>query len=260
MDDGTRLRDTPSGSNAYGHISRVDGDRRLAQHANQESYWSVLLETYPQLRTIRPLRTAEADTDQLHESGTHQALEEKCLFALRKLREGIVASGRHDKFAIDVFERTALYAILADHPESYVPCLKYLLDSLYTTMEDKHSMENLHLLHLCSLDTLSDFVTARVEAGERRCTADDVFQAIARNNWLRLTYIRKRANRYERALLQRQERRLTNQALLSIASAYHFIDVEWLTSKFEHWKHTADEKSWSVVDDRCIFRRPRSRA
>lgn len=52
------------------------------------------------------------------------------LLRMRKLREGLVASGRKDAFAVSVYQFQVRAAILVQQVDMYVPALQYLLDEL----------------------------------------------------------------------------------------------------------------------------------
>ena len=219
----SRLRDA---SNDYGHVSRVDGDQRLLNHTTQETYWREILDRNP--------------TDSLHQID---------LSSLRKLREGIIASGRNDAFSQTVFTKTARFAILLNHAESYLPCLTYLLS--YSI----HEMEEYYLLHLLSL-SLSEYVHARVGFSRRFYFADQVFRALAQGNYVKWTTLRERADKWQAALLDRSAP--LTRAMETISASYMGLKCDVLDSMFgTAWRDVARTKGYVVDGKECIFKRPR---
>ncbi|WVW80273.1 hypothetical protein I302_102251 [Kwoniella bestiolae CBS 10118] len=54
---------------------------------------------------------------------------------LRKLREGVVASGRIDRFAVEVFESSAQFSILANNRPQLISSLSGLVPGLYSALD-----------------------------------------------------------------------------------------------------------------------------
>ncbi|KAK7753703.1 hypothetical protein SLS62_004326 [Diatrype stigma] len=64
------------------------------------------------------------------------------LSALRKLREGIVASKRADDFAVQAYLFCIRLSVLVKHPESYHPAILHLLRRMTTTSTTTTSRQN----------------------------------------------------------------------------------------------------------------------
>ena len=113
------------------------------------------------------------------------------LSALRKLREAIVATGRGDDFATQVYLFCIRLAILAKHPQSYHPALLHLLRSIHR----RKPLLNVELQEVASYRVL-DAACRRgdlAEAYHLRClyklrctTVDAALYAIAHDDWVAL--------------------------------------------------------------------------
>ncbi|KAL1894951.1 hypothetical protein Sste5346_005638 [Sporothrix stenoceras] len=113
------------------------------------------------------------------------------LAALRKLREAIVATGRVDDFATQVYLFCIRLAILAKHPQSYHPAILHLLRSIHRR-RPLNSVE----LHEVAAYRVLDAACRRgdlAEAYHLRClyklhnkTVDTALHALAHDDWVAL--------------------------------------------------------------------------
>lgn len=248
----TRLRPVDH-SREYGHISRVDGDRKLIERATQDVFFVELCAQH----------SLKALTDDKEDDLPDSPSADSCLSSLRKLREGVVASGRKDVFAIDVFERTVRYAVVANHVESYVPAMRYLITTLYPETRRKiHTgravLESLYLLHLLSTEDYLEFMNERATLDRRHCVADNILRAHVQGNWIALERLKQKITFLESKMLAQNFAKLADQAVSTIEAAYLAVDSSWLQrASGDQWKARMKNNSkWSIEGTRLTFKRP----
>ncbi|WWC68517.1 uncharacterized protein I206_102446 [Kwoniella pini CBS 10737] len=131
-------------------VSRSGGDGAegdaLKSWDTQERYRSFInrkidkhYSTFGTLRHTPPLKDSKNEWESLS----------SIVLLFRKLREGVVASGRIDDFAIEVFESSAQFSILANNKPQLISSLSGLIPGLYQTMADrkgKNKAQNIDMI------------------------------------------------------------------------------------------------------------------
>jgi hypothetical protein len=256
----------------YGYVSRVDGDQRLMVHETQETFFAELcgkyqLLSYADAESQGMLKHCPGDIDDsIGLKYTLSSEESDCLSSLRGLREGIVASGRKDRFTMDVFERIALFTILRDHVESYRPTVKYLLDQLYPALvlQDSPSAQHIrcwYLLHLvCVTGDFQELYRCRLDMQADSGLADQVLGCLLHGNYARWYKLYKTGNTVERRLMGRSYERLCKHALGVLGAAYMSAPTEWVEDVVRNQDLIvahAQEHGWTVEGTQVMMRRPK---
>lgn len=264
----TRLRPV-NDQDEYGYVSRVDGDRKLVDLDTQETFFAQICTRYSLTPFVVDNETSQvAFTCNTHKDSCacNQSTDSSnCLASLRKLREGIVSSGRSDDFAIDVFECTAKYAILADHHESYLPVMQYLLVSLYPSaisqekyFRRKQVIGELFLLHLCSLRQYTEFHMAKLQHKILGTLADDVLRSLVRTNWVAWHRLNRSPglSTLHKKMIDKTYYILADSAVSRIAVAYVSVEVAWIVKVCgERWQERNDTSHWQIEDSRLTLKK-----
>ncbi|CAK7210723.1 hypothetical protein SEUCBS140593_000927 [Sporothrix eucalyptigena] len=113
------------------------------------------------------------------------------LAALRKLREAIVATGRADDFATQVYLFCIRLAILAKHPQSYHPAILHLLRSIHRrrplNSAELHEVAAYRVLDAaCRRSDLAEAYHLRCLYKLRNSTVDAALRALAHDDWVAL--------------------------------------------------------------------------
>ncbi|CAK7267793.1 hypothetical protein SEPCBS119000_002732 [Sporothrix epigloea] len=113
------------------------------------------------------------------------------LAALRKLREAIVATGRIDDFATQVYLFCIRLAILAKHHQSYHPAILHLLRSIHRyrplNSAELHEVVTYRVLDAaCRRGDLAEAYHLRCLYKLRNATVEAVLRALAQDDWIAL--------------------------------------------------------------------------
>lgn len=237
-------------SSKYAAISDLDGGDRLIQS--------------PATQALKVDATAEDTSTEL----------QRILSALRKLRESITATHRHDSFSQRCYIFMIRACILTKSWESYHPALLYLLGNIH-----KHTP--------LGQSELREFVTYRIL--DEACRIGDLAEAhrqslawnryahvqlvdakvvsllksLVYDNWHQFWRIRRAVDGYQRSLMSWAEEPMRLHALKCVGRAYFTVDKMFIeqctgsdwTSLLEMgvaWELQHDGKSVTV-------RKPKSR-
>jgi hypothetical protein len=243
--------------------------RFCAEHSNDlESAWASLpassstdpANNPPALLPVRPAPTgysrdfdhtkttrkgprAHIPQDDLKEANSKAASSAELstlLLSLRKLREAILATASLEnvKFAQRVHVFSVRLSILARHPPSYFPSLRYLLDSLHSTShplsksELTEFMSYLILDYACRQDKIAVAWEVLLQARKRHnfqsALVYRVVLSLTHNNWVLFWETRKNVDGYMRALMNWSADHVRRTALKAIGRSYLRVDAPWL--------------------------------
>jgi hypothetical protein len=173
------------------------------------------------------------------------------LLSLRKLREAILAtaSQKHVRFAQRVHIFSVRISILARHPPSYFPSLKYLLDNLHSTTHPLSKSELTEFISYLILDyacrqnqialAWDVFVQARRKHGFQSVLVHRTVVALTHNNWVLFWETRKNVDGYMRAVMTWAADDVRRTALKAIGRAYLRVEVKWLVES------TTGDDTWT---------------
>lgn len=158
------------------------------------------------------------------------------LMAMRKLREGIVASKRADDFAVRAYSFCIRKAILAKHMESYHPALLHLLQILYpktsSIIAHRERQEFVGYLILdlaCRQEDYAGAFTIRKLYRLVEPLTDAVLQAMIFGHYHLFWETRKAANIYQMKLMEYAEERIRAFTIKCLERAYFTVDAKFLS-------------------------------
>ncbi|KAK4100906.1 hypothetical protein N658DRAFT_385198, partial [Parathielavia hyrcaniae] len=248
----------------YGLPSK--GEKRLLSPRIQETYYSRIVERYlafcteagdsdslqrhfAQLAVTSTTPTAPASplpqptsASQSQPIATLPSTEKlsKILSALRKLREALLASHRHDLFATQAYLFSIRLGILASSYETYYPSLLHLLrrdqrqhGHPNTTTTKKHTSCSLTSVELNEITTylILDTACRRDDLAEayalhtqhqhhRRLRTKAILDALTSDNWVAWRRLKRQVDLYRVRLMELAEDRVRGHTLRAFGRAY----------------------------------------
>ena len=185
------------------------------------------------------------------------------LMAMRKLREGLVASKRTDSFAQRAYIFIIRAAILTSSFESYQPALLHLLYRIHpvqplSTSEVKEFV-GYHILDLvCRPGQYGDAYAVRSKWNFKDKLVEGVFQALIRDDWVLFWKLKSQVDGYQRAIMSWAEGELRTHTLKCLAKTYFNVERKYVEScagrSWEELK-TKDGVGWELEGDRVTIRR-----
>lgn len=266
----SRLRSRPTED--YGYISRAVGNQQLLDTTRQGTYFDALRQQYDLhslLDGLEHLVVGKHDSDRSQSSPEVKQQVSRCMSSLRKLREGIISSGRLDDFAIEVFETTVRYAILHNHSETYFPAMQYLQKTLYSRRSRGKSCRKelgqakigeLLALHMCSINEYHEALEigqAAKQLGDWDVT--ELIRTLMRGNWRKFRELRRHADLLQVHFLDKIAQDFSQSTLARVGAAYLVVDATWLSECCgEQWKEELRERGWKLDHSRVLIKQPRS--
>lgn len=185
------------------------------------------------------------------------------LMALRKLREGIVASKRLDDFAIQAYLFCIRLAVLVKQPEAYHPAILHLLRFIHrrhplTNVELREVVGYLVLDMACRQGDLSDAYILKRRYELRDPKVDAVLQALARDNWVAFRRVKGSVDGHRAKLMEFAEDDLRTHTLKAFGRTYLHTDLEYLErSTGRVWTELQDKNrvGWERDGQKVIIRK-----
>ncbi|EXJ91691.1 hypothetical protein A1O3_00241 [Capronia epimyces CBS 606.96] len=200
------------------------------------------------------------------------------LLALRKLREGLLASSAtapSPVFSQRVHVFNIRAAILALHPPGYHASLSHLLFVLHTPAGPLPRSELVEMTTYLILDTAlrqNDLSKAyalryhsRVKFGYKSRAVDSILRSVVMGDWVTFWHVRQKVDGYIRALLHWYIETQRKLALKAISRAYYTCDINWIiqsaTGGDLSWEELvqAEDVGWVREGDKAIIRKPKSK-
>lgn len=265
---------------------------RLLEHKTQERYYAKIVERYmsfcsragecdellrrlasldineaftrPAVSVLTPTSVAR-DTDLTNPSlsSENQHALAEILFALRKLREGIVASDRTDEFTAQAYLFCIRLAILARHAPTYYPAILHALRrfgsaNLLSTVERSEICAYLVLDAACRRGSLAEAYALRGRYGPK----DDpkvnaVLTALAHDNYVAFRKVKNSMDGYKARLMDGAHEDLRTVALKCFGKAYHSVNLPFLEfCTGETWAGLKEiGVGWDLQGDKVIIRK-----
>lgn len=153
--------------------------------------------------------------------------------ALRKLREGIIASNRVDDFATQAYLFNVRTAVLVKHSESYHPAILHLLRAIHpknplTSFELREVTGYLVLDAACRRGDLAEAFSLRNRFELRDPKIDAVLRALVRDDFIAFGRVRKTVDGHKAKFLEFSEDAMRRHTLKSFGRAYLSVDAEFL--------------------------------
>ena len=187
--------------------------------------------------------------------------------AIRKLREGIVASKRVDDFSVQAYIFCIRFSILVKHMESYHPAVLFLLQKMHhvkplAKVELQEFVGYLVLDLACRQNDLAKAYAVRNKYRLHDAKVDQVLHALAHDDYILFWRVKKSVDGYKAKLMEWAEEGMIRQTLKSIGRSYMSIDLlslEWLTNS--SWSSLVEHFSvgWELEDREVTVGKPKSR-
>ncbi|KAI1417036.1 hypothetical protein F5Y13DRAFT_153586 [Hypoxylon sp. FL1857] len=274
------------------------GDSRLLDFKTQERYYTKIVERYMTfcsdagerdelLRRFASLDISSNANDGLPTKSTSGILPldpskpsmapttiptntkglSDVLSALRKLREGIVASKRADDFAIQAYLFCIRLSVLVKHPESYHPAILHLLRRIQplhsmTSVEMSEVVGYLVLDTACRRNNLAEAFAIRYKYRLRDSKVDGVLDALTHDNYVEFNRLKKRVDGHKAKLLEYAEEGMRKHLLKCFGRAYLSVELDFLEICADSkWANLTvqDGVGWELDDGKVVIRKVRAR-
>ncbi|KAM0343120.1 hypothetical protein ACHAPU_008868 [Fusarium lateritium] len=192
---------------------------------------------------------------------------QEVLMALRKLREGLVATKRADLFSIQAYIFSIRLSILAKHPESYHPAILHLLRymAVWTPMEHSEIEEIAGYFMLdaaCRRRDLTEAYFIRQDFDIRNKKLDNILKALAHDNYVSWQASKKQANRHCLKLMEWAEDDMRLHTLKCFGRSYLNVDLPYLEFATDRkWDklREKDNVGWELEDEKVTIRRVKAK-
>ena len=184
--------------------------------------------------------------------------------AMRKIREGILASHRIDDFALGVYKFIIRATILQKHMPSYHPALLHLLHKLYPVLPlsaaELDDFVGYHILDLaCRQDDLAAAYAARHRYGYMNCRVELVLKTLVHGNWFMFWKLKASMDECQKCLMDSADERVRKSALNALGKGYLKIQRQYM----EHamgcaWERLKDQDKVSWVREGEMIRMRRA--
>lgn len=236
---------------------------RLLDHKNQERYYTKIVERYLSFCSdagdrdalLRRFASLSITKERGSSSGTDASIASTAtssssfpapyfphantkdlstvLMALRKLREGIVASNRIDDFATQAYLFNVRTAVLVKHTESYHPAILHLLRTIHpknplTSFELREVTGYLVLDAACRRGDLAEAFALRNRFELHDPKVDSVLRALVRDDFIAFGRIRRSVDGHKAKFLEFCDDTMRRHTLKSFGRAYLSVDVDFL--------------------------------
>ncbi|KAL7811614.1 hypothetical protein V8C26DRAFT_422371 [Trichoderma gracile] len=237
------------------------GDTRLLDLKTQENYYTKIVERYmtfcsdagqrdellrrfsslvispsdpaPAPASAGPRVLLPAVTDEALQSSSNTKALSDVMAALRKLREGIVASKRADDFAVQAYLFCIRLSILVKHPESYHPAILHLLRSIHpqqplTSVELQEVVSYLVLDTACRRGQLAEAYALRRRYSLTDTKVNAALSALAHDNYVLFQKVKRSVDGHRAKLIEWAEGDVRMHALKCFGRTYLSVDLDFL--------------------------------
>lgn len=264
------------------------GDNRLLDFKTQERYYTKIIERYMTfcsdagerdelLRRFASLNLSSADAAASQPVPKHgrppnagkdesKALSD-VLSALRKLREGIVASKRADDFAVQAYLFCIRLSVLVKHSESYHPAILHLLRRIQpahgmTTVELNEVISYLVLDAACRRNNLGEAFALRHRYRLKDPKVDAVLDALTHDNYVEFKRLKQKVDGHRAKILEYAEETMRRHLLKCFGRTYLSVDLPFLeTHADSSWAQLTAEDGvgWELEGSKVIIRKVKAR-
>lgn len=153
--------------------------------------------------------------------------------ALRKLREGLVASKRVDDFATQAYLFNIRTAVLVKHADSYHPAILYLLYHIHpkhplTTCELREVTGYLVLDAACRRNDLAGAFTMRHRHQLHDPKVDAILRALVRDDFMSWIRLRRSVDGHKAKILEFYDDNMRRHTLKCFSRTYLSVDTDYL--------------------------------
>jgi hypothetical protein len=256
---------------------------RLLEHKTQERYYAKIVERYMEFCTdagqgdelsrrlarveISHGQTAPSTNNIPIDAGVEQEVISTLMMAMRKLREGIVASSRVDDFAIQAYIFCIRLSILVKHMESYHPAILHLLKKMHpvqalTNTELQEFVGYLVLDLACRQNDLAQAFSVRHQYRLRDSKVDAVLRSLTHDNYFLFWRVKQSVEGHKSKLMEFAEVEMRKLTLKCLGRAYLSIDQLSL-EQYTHasWSSLCKDYGvgWQLESNKIVIRKPKAR-
>lgn len=189
------------------------------------------------------------------------------LSALRKLREGIVASKRADDFATQAYLFCIRLSVLVKNPDSYHPAILHLLRRMQplhpmTSVEVSEVVGYLVLDTACRRNDLAEAYALRHRYKLRDQKIDGVLDALAHDNWISYHRVRRSVDGHRAKLLEYAEDGMRAHLLKCFGRSYLSVELEFLERNADaNWMSliSNDGVGWDLDGGKVVIRKVKAK-
>lgn len=183
--------------------------------------------------------------------------------ALRKLREGIVASKRADVFAIQAYLFCIRLSVLIKQPDSYHPAILHLLREIHSrqplTVVDLNEIVSYLILDTaCRRRAISEAFAIRQFYNLQEPKLDAILSSLVHDNYIMFHRLRRSVDGYRARLMEWAEQDLRLHTLKCFGKSYLNVDLAYLeASTNSEWKSlvSGDGVGWELNDEKVMIRK-----
>lgn len=205
--------------------------------------------------------------DKLKNPSNTKALSD-VMMALRKLREGIVASKRIDEFAVQAYLFCVRLSILVKHSETYHPAILYLLRTLHpqcplTSVEFHEIVAYLVLDTACRRKGLAEAYALRQHYKLRDSKVDAVLRALVHDNYVQFRKVKLAVDGHRARILDFAEDEMRMQTLKAFGRTYLSVERDYLEKMTDAQWDDLTKKSgvgWELDGSRVVIRRVKAKS
>jgi hypothetical protein len=273
------------------------GDSRLLEFKAQEKYYTKIVERYMAfcsdagkgdelLRRLANLEITDGDSTLQPRQSTSQTILDTrdhaaesnssivgqsdlsvLIMAMRKLREGIVASKRVDDFSIQAYLFCIRLSILVKHMESYHPAILHILQRMHprqhlAVTELQEVVGYLALDLACRQNDLAQAYSVKLKYGLRDAKVDSILRALTHDNYFLFWRVKGNVDGHKAKLMEFAEDRMKRQTLKCLGRTYFSIDLPSLEQYTNtSWPALVKDQSvgWQLEGKKVIIRKPKTR-
>lgn len=195
------------------------------------------------------------------------------LMALRKLREGIVASKRSDAFAVQAYLFCIRLAVLVKQPEAYHPAILHLLRGIHAQQhrsQQVHALTSFELTEVTAylvLDTacrrgdLAEAHALRTRYQLQDAKVDAALRALVHDNYVLFRRVRRGVDGHRARLMEFAEARMRRHTLKCVGRTYLSVDLRFLEAITDAtWADLQqDGVGWELDGQKVIIRKVRAK-
>lgn len=179
-----------------------------------------------------PEHLSRPSVDTFHSPTSSKALSD-VIAALRKLREGVVASERADDFAVQTYLFCIRLSVLVKQPESYYPAILHLLRTIHvrqplTSVELQEVISYPILDTACRRRQLAEAFLLRRHYGLRDSKVEAVLAALVHDKFVAFCRVKRAVDGHRARIMEWAEADLRTHALKCIGKTYLEADVEFV--------------------------------
>lgn len=190
------------------------------------------------------------------------------LSALRKLREGIVASKRADSFSSQVYLFAIRLGALCQSPETYHPAILHLIRAIHprhslTSLEFQEVVSYLVLDAACRRGDLAEAYRLRNRHGLRDAKVNALLRALVQDNWVLFFRVKGGLDGHKARIVDFAVPGLRKHLLKAFGRTYLSVPLPFLEeSSGLGWEALKSEYAvgWELNETKVVIRKIQGRS